>query len=202
MLFYNRLNHVYYTVKMKIFITGVAGFLGCHLAKKLTELGHKVSGVDNMIGGEISNIPKNITFTKGNCENNELMNKLTKGVDIVYHCAATAHEGLKTGEFRHCRRCDQNKPFLDFADETTKRGYRTYCNACSKDNIRKKKTVSIRATGNQNSAQSKICPNCQKKFPLDEFVDKRNESGRRRLCGDCKAISVRKQEAWNRKNRR
>ena len=94
MLFYNRLNHVYYTVKMKIFITGVAGFLGCHLAKKLTELGHKVSGVDNMIGGEISNIPKNITFTKGNCENNELMNKLTKGVDIVYHCAATAHEGL------------------------------------------------------------------------------------------------------------
>ena len=79
---------------MKIFITGVAGFLGCHLAQKLSKLGHKVSGVDNMIGGEKSNIPKNITFTKGNCENNELMNKLTKGVDLVYHCAATAHEGL------------------------------------------------------------------------------------------------------------
>ena len=43
---------------MKIFITGVAGFLGCHLAQKLSKLGHKVSGVDNMIGGEKSNIPK------------------------------------------------------------------------------------------------------------------------------------------------
>ncbi len=31
----------------KIFITGAAGFIGFHLAKKLLELGHQVAGIDN-----------------------------------------------------------------------------------------------------------------------------------------------------------
>ena len=47
---------------MKILVTGVAGFLGSHLAQKLSELGHVVVGVDNMIGGYKDNIPKNIEF--------------------------------------------------------------------------------------------------------------------------------------------
>ena len=34
--------------KKKIFVTGVAGFLGSHLAEKLVELGHEVIGIDNM----------------------------------------------------------------------------------------------------------------------------------------------------------
>ena len=29
---------------MKIFITGIAGFLGSHLAKRLEKLGHEISG--------------------------------------------------------------------------------------------------------------------------------------------------------------
>ena len=37
---------------MKIFITSVAGFLGSHLANRMIELGHDVSGNDNLIGGE------------------------------------------------------------------------------------------------------------------------------------------------------
>ena len=43
---------------MKIFITGIAGFLGSHLAKRMLMLGHQVAGNDNMIGGEKGNIPK------------------------------------------------------------------------------------------------------------------------------------------------
>ena len=43
---------------MKILVTGVAGFLGSHLAEKLSELNHKVIGVDNMSGGYKDNIPK------------------------------------------------------------------------------------------------------------------------------------------------
>ena len=39
------------TTKYNILITGVAGFLGSHLSEKLLGLGHKVIGVDNMIGG-------------------------------------------------------------------------------------------------------------------------------------------------------
>jgi len=79
---------------MKIFITGVAGFLGCHLAKRMLELGHSVGGNDNMIGGEKDNIPNKVSFFDIDCTNYEEMKKALKGYDIVYHCAATAHEGL------------------------------------------------------------------------------------------------------------
>ena len=46
----------------KILITGVAGFLGSHLAEKLANLNHEIIGVDNMIGGYEDNVPKNINF--------------------------------------------------------------------------------------------------------------------------------------------
>ena len=35
----------------KILVTGVAGFLGSHLSEQLSALGHKVIGLDNMMGG-------------------------------------------------------------------------------------------------------------------------------------------------------
>ena len=77
-----------------IFVTGVAGFLGSHLSEKLVNLGHKVIGIDNMLGGYEDNVPKNIQFHKGDCCDYEKIKSLMKGVDVVYHCAATAHEGL------------------------------------------------------------------------------------------------------------
>ena len=80
--------------KLKILITGAAGFLGSHLAEHLAKMGHKIIGVDNMIGGYKDNIPSNIEFHKTDCCDLNKMRKLMKNVDIVYHCAATAHEGL------------------------------------------------------------------------------------------------------------
>ena len=77
-----------------IFVTGVAGFLGSHLSEKLVNLGHKVIGIDNMLGGYEDNVPKNIEFHKGDCCDFEKVKSIMKGVDVVYHCAATAHEGL------------------------------------------------------------------------------------------------------------
>ena len=47
---------------MKIFITGIAGFLGGHIAEKLIEDGHEVSGCDNLIGGYIENVPEDAEF--------------------------------------------------------------------------------------------------------------------------------------------
>ena len=78
----------------KIFVTGVAGFLGSHLSEKLVELGHTVVGIDNMIGGYEDNISKDILFHNIDCCDFEKVKTLMKGVDVVYHCAATAHEGL------------------------------------------------------------------------------------------------------------
>ena len=78
----------------KILVTGAAGFLGSHLCEKLQELKYKVIGIDNMIGGDLDNLPNNLEFHKLDCCDFKKVNKIMKGVDIVYHCAATAHEGL------------------------------------------------------------------------------------------------------------
>ena len=78
----------------KILVTGVAGFLGSHLAENLAKMNHKVIGIDNLTGGYKDNIPKKTTFFNYDCCDLKKMNKVMKNVDVVYHCAATAHEGL------------------------------------------------------------------------------------------------------------
>ena len=42
----------------KAFITGVAGFLGSHLAKRMHEAGWSVAGNDNFIGSDKLNLHK------------------------------------------------------------------------------------------------------------------------------------------------
>jgi len=78
----------------KVLVTGVAGFLGSHLAEKLVESKNKVIGVDNMLGGYKDNVPKGVEFYNFDCCDLNEMKKKMEGVDVVYHCAATAHEGL------------------------------------------------------------------------------------------------------------
>lgn len=79
---------------MKIFITGIAGFLGSHLADRMLQLGHEVSGNDNLLGGYIDNVPSGAKFYDVDCCDVELMKILLTDVDVVCHAAATAHEGL------------------------------------------------------------------------------------------------------------
>jgi UDP-glucose 4-epimerase len=80
--------------KGKVFITGVAGFLGSHLADAFLADGYEVSGCDNMIGGYLDNVPPEVEFHQSDCNDFEKMKEYLRGVDIVYHCAATAYEGL------------------------------------------------------------------------------------------------------------
>lgn len=79
---------------MRIFITGVAGFLGSHLADRMIQLGHEVSGNDTMIGGYRDNVPSEVKFYEIDCCDNEKLSSAMAGTDIVIHAAATAHEGL------------------------------------------------------------------------------------------------------------
>lgn len=79
---------------MKVFITGVAGFLGSHLADAMLGEGHQVIGCDNLIGGYLDNVPDEVEFYQVDCKYLNTMNKLMKDVDVVYHTACTAYEGL------------------------------------------------------------------------------------------------------------
>jgi UDP-glucose 4-epimerase len=79
---------------MKLLITGIAGFLGSHLADKFIAQGHEVIGVDNLIGGYMTSVPYGVKFYEYDCGNLEAMNRIMEDVDVVYHCACTAYEGL------------------------------------------------------------------------------------------------------------
>jgi len=78
----------------KVFITGVAGLLGSHLAEHFLKQGWDVVACDNMLGGYYDNIPKKVKFFKKDCRDLKAMTKASEGADLVYHCAATAYEGL------------------------------------------------------------------------------------------------------------
>ena len=83
--------------KMHIFVTGIAGFLGSNVAEYYLKKNFKVSGCDSLVGGDLKNINlKKINFFKSDCENFEEMKKIIKNVDVVFHAAAYAHEGLSS----------------------------------------------------------------------------------------------------------
>ena len=79
---------------MKIFVTGIAGFLGGHIAERLINDGHEVSGCDNLIGGYIDNVPSDAEFFQVDAIYLNQMKKMTKNVDLIIHTACTAYEGL------------------------------------------------------------------------------------------------------------
>jgi len=79
---------------MRIFISGIAGFLGSHLAEHFLADGHEVVGCDTLIGGELINVPPDAEFYQYDiCRRNSMV-KITKGCDVIFHAAATAYEGL------------------------------------------------------------------------------------------------------------
>ena len=76
-----------------LLVTGVAGFIGSHVANHLQKKGHKIYGVDDLSSGKIENIPKEIEFIELNLASKNIENKLPKKVDKVIHLA-----GQSSGE--------------------------------------------------------------------------------------------------------
>jgi len=81
---------------MRVLITGIAGFLGSHLADALIAAGHTVSGIDDLSGGAMRNVPGKAGMTKADCCNHDLMHSVFDIMrpEIVYHLACHPHEGL------------------------------------------------------------------------------------------------------------
>lgn len=88
---------------MKIWITGIAGFLGSHLADALLAEGHKVGGNDSLICGDRANVPAKAYYKGFDCLTHGIIDFESSwqpyefGIpDVLIHAAATAHEGLSS----------------------------------------------------------------------------------------------------------
>lgn len=77
---------------MKVFVTGVAGYIGSVVAEKLLEAGHQVVGLDNLQSGNRGAVPAESEFIEGDLlERDQLFQTLRRVVpDAVVHLAAEA----------------------------------------------------------------------------------------------------------------
>ena len=78
---------------MKYVVTGGAGFIGSHITEKLVQRGDDVIVIDDLNTGKEENLEsiiEKINFVKGSILDIELLDKLTKDVEGVFHQAALA----------------------------------------------------------------------------------------------------------------
>lgn len=77
-----------------VVVTGVAGFLGSHIADAYLAKGWQVRGIDNLLGGSIENVPAGVEFYNHDLDYLEAISPVFVGADLVIHAACTAYEGL------------------------------------------------------------------------------------------------------------
>lgn len=80
----------------KAFISGIAGFVGSHLADYLLEKGHTVIGLDNFSTGDIANVHKDVEFHEVDIRDGVKLATLIHRVkpDWIFHEAANARTQL------------------------------------------------------------------------------------------------------------
>jgi len=77
----------------KILVTGVAGFIGSHIAEKLRSMGLEVAGIDNFINGHEENLAalkgdRGFKLIRGDILDTKDLSRACDGVDSVIHMAA------------------------------------------------------------------------------------------------------------------
>ncbi len=79
---------------MNVYITGIAGFLGGHLADWFVARGDDVRGCDNFSTGEVVNLTPALRDIVDYRDIESLEPKDFDGVDVAIHAAAAAYEGV------------------------------------------------------------------------------------------------------------
>jgi UDP-glucose 4-epimerase len=77
----------------KVLITGVAGFIGSHVARRFLAERYQVIGVDDLSGGKLGNVPLGIDFIKGDLALTETIRQIPTGCERILHLA-----GQSSGE--------------------------------------------------------------------------------------------------------
>jgi UDP-glucose 4-epimerase len=105
----------------RVVVTGGAGFIGSHLARKLSELGYNVVVYDDLSNASgLKNLPPNVKLVKGDVLDFNKLKSVIKGSDIVFHLAVKALPMSFTrpnvvfatndeGTYNVCRVCNSNK---------------------------------------------------------------------------------------------
>lgn len=86
------MNKVYPKQSRRALITGVAGFIGSHLADHLIEQGWQIFGLDNFLTGDKKNINPKVKFKRIDIRKRQGLAAFIKNVkpDYIFHLAAIA----------------------------------------------------------------------------------------------------------------
>ena len=81
--------------KIKILVTGSAGFIGSHIYDQLFDMGYEVYGVDDLSGGFMRNVSQKRFFTKLDLRDRAKVAAYVEKLkpEIIFHLAADATEG-------------------------------------------------------------------------------------------------------------
>jgi UDP-glucose 4-epimerase len=77
----------------RVLITGVAGFIGSHVAMRFCAQGYHVVGVDDLSTGKRQNIPQGIQFIQGNLAQTDVYSQIPQDCQSILHLA-----GQSSGE--------------------------------------------------------------------------------------------------------
>ncbi len=85
---------------MNICVTGGAGYIGSFIVRRLCELGHRVTVVDDLSKGHLGAVDPQAHFIQGDCGDRSAMTGLLTGrrIEAVVHMAASSSVGESTCE--------------------------------------------------------------------------------------------------------
>lgn len=73
---------------MRFLITGIEGFIGAALAKRLVSDGYEVLGIDDRSAGRSAELPSQVYVERGDVNDIPKLWSLMQGIDVVIHLAA------------------------------------------------------------------------------------------------------------------
>lgn len=78
---------------MQVLVSGIGGFIGSHVARRLLADGHDVFGVDDFSNGKPENVPDGVELLRYDLADPDVVEKLPGEVDVILHLA-----GQSSGE--------------------------------------------------------------------------------------------------------
>ena len=101
---------------MKIFISGIAGFLGSHIADAMLAKGHEVIGCDNLIGGEKDNVPDGAEFYAAITFDTSMQARIAEAQGVKNLYTVTTRKAMNLQYHDVFRRAEDGKVFRVTSD--------------------------------------------------------------------------------------